>query len=55
LACGAAVPRRIRPRGRMHQRHLTCMKVAADLDWCGAGGAAQHARLISGIWVLSHI
>jgi hypothetical protein len=50
MACGAAcVARRIL---HMHQRHLTCMMVAADLDWCGAGGAAQHARLIGGMGVL---
>jgi hypothetical protein len=28
---------------RMHQRHLTCMVTVADLDWCGAEGAAQCA------------
>jgi hypothetical protein len=40
LACGAAgVARPIRCM------RLTCMMVAADLDWCGAGGATRHARV----------
>jgi hypothetical protein len=28
---------------------------AADLDWCGAGGAAHHARLMSRVWLLPYI
>jgi hypothetical protein len=53
LACGAAGV--ARPIHRMQQRHLTCMAMAADLDWCGAGGAAHHARLMGGMLVLSYI
>ena len=31
------------------------MAMAADLDWCGAGGAAHHARLMIRVWLLLYI
>jgi hypothetical protein len=31
------------------------MVMAADLDWCGAGGAAHHARWMSRVWLPPYI